>query len=72
MGDVFSRFLEEYSDFKKLLSQKRFKQWLEEYCKFYGYKYKEGNTPPIGRWFTVENEGQMWEDLKAEEGPKFA
>jgi hypothetical protein len=69
--DKYNEFLEEYADFKKWLSQKRFKQWLEEYCKFYGYKYQEGNTPPIGRWFTVENESQMWENYKNEEKPNI-
>jgi hypothetical protein len=69
--DKYNEFLEEYQDFKKWLSQKKFKQWLENYCTFYDYKYAEGNSTPIGRWFTIENESQMWEDLRNEEKPNF-
>jgi hypothetical protein len=69
--DKYNEFLEEYQDFKKWLSQKKFKQWLENYCTFYGYNYVEGNSTPIGRWFTIENESQMWEDLRNEEKPNF-
>lgn len=49
----FNNFIEEYQDFKKFLSQKRFKQWLETYAKFYDYKYLEGNTAGE-RWFEIE------------------
>lgn len=52
-GEYFRVFTEEYQDFKKWLSQKRFKQWLEAYAKFYDYKYIEGNTNG-NRWFEVE------------------
>lgn len=70
--DKYNEFLEEYPDFKKWLSQKKFKQWLEAYCLFYGYEYKEGNTPPLGRWFQIVDEKQMWEQIKSEEKPNFA
>ena len=53
--DFFNNFIEEYQDFKKWLSQKKFKQWLEEYAKFYGYKYLEGNSNGQ-RWFEIEND----------------
>lgn len=49
----YNIFIEEYQDYKKFLSQKRFKQWLEHYCNFYDYKYHEGNTNGE-RWFEVE------------------
>ena len=60
--EKYNELLEEYPDLKKWLSQKKFKQWLEEYCRFYGHEYKEGNHPGIGRYFEVFNEKQMWKD----------
>ena len=51
--DKYNELLEEYPDLKKWLSQKKFKQWLEEYCRFYEFQYKEGNHPGIGRFFEI-------------------
>jgi len=46
--------IEEYQDLKKWLTQKRFKNWLEEYCKFYDFEYKDGNSNGQ-RWFEISN-----------------
>lgn len=69
--EKYNEFLEEYPDFKKWLSQKKFKQWIEVYCSFYHYQYNEGNSSPIGRWFEVVDEKSMWEESKKEQ-PNFA
>jgi hypothetical protein len=52
----YESFINEYPDFKTYkLSQKRFKQWLEHYCKFYGFEYSEGNSNGQ-RWFEIKND----------------
>lgn len=61
-GEWYNRMLDEYPDLKRYVSQKRFKLWLEEYCRFYGYKYNEGNTAMIGRYFEIINESQKYEE----------
>lgn len=49
----YDKFINDYADFKKWLSQKRFKQWLEYYAKFANLDYTEGNT--MGdRWFRYD------------------
>lgn len=64
--EKYNEFLEEYPDFKKWLSQKKFKQWIEVYCTFYNYQYNEGNSSPIGRWFEVIDEKLIWENEREE------
>jgi hypothetical protein len=53
-SDMFEKFLNEYKDFKKWLSQKRFTIWLQKYSDFYGYKYIDGTSNGF-RWFTIES-----------------
>ena len=61
-GTYYESFINEYPDFKTYkLSQKRFKQWLEHYCKFYGHTYDEGNSNGQ-RWFEIKNEGAPIKD----------
>jgi len=43
-NEYYLRFMGEYQDFKKWLSQKRFTQWLDAYAKFYGVKATHGRT----------------------------
>ena len=51
----FDSFINEYPDFRTYkLSQKRFTQWIEQYCKFYGYEYLSGNSNGQ-RWFEIVN-----------------
>jgi hypothetical protein len=58
-GTAYTKFIEEYPDLKKWFTQKRFKMSLESYCSFYGYIYKEGNYPGIGRYFEIcKEDGQ--------------
>jgi hypothetical protein len=52
----YDSFINEYPDFKTYkLSQKRFTQWLDHYCKFYGYTYLTGNSNGQ-RWFEIKND----------------
>jgi hypothetical protein len=52
----YDSFINEYPDFKTYkLSQKRFTQWLDHYCKFYGHTYLTGNSNGQ-RWFEIKND----------------
>ena len=49
---VFMQFIEEYPDFKKWLTQRKFWQWVETYCKFKGYETTKGRSID-GRWIEI-------------------
>lgn len=51
-GTIFENFTNEYPDFKKFLSQKKFKKWLELYAAFNFANYTEGKSID-GRWFEI-------------------
>ena len=59
-GQTFEEFLNEYQDFKKWLSQKKFKKWLEEYAKFVQLEYNEGVSQG-GRWFSIDAKKEEYE-----------
>lgn len=42
--EYFTKFVNEYQDFKKFLSQKKFTQWLESFAKFYNLQSESGRT----------------------------
>lgn len=52
--ETFTKFTDEFSDFKKYLTNKKFRKWIELYCDFYKYKLTEGNTNGV-RWFTINS-----------------
>ena len=50
---IFNNFTEEYQDYKKWnLTNRSFKKWLNEFAKFNGYDYSEGNSNGE-RWFVI-------------------
>lgn len=53
-GSVFENFINEYPDYKKWLSQKKFKKWLEQYAEYKEMEYVEGNSIH-GRWFEIND-----------------
>jgi hypothetical protein len=55
---MYEKMIQEYSDLK-WVSQKRFKGWLEQYCKFYEFEYREGVDAMIGRYFEILNEQEI-------------
>lgn len=59
--EYFTKFCNEYQDFKKFLSQRKFTQWLESYAKYYGLKYVSGRTNAT-RWIDFEDPTQPKED----------
>jgi hypothetical protein len=58
----YDAFVNEYPDFRTYkLSQKRFTQWIEHYCKFYNYVYLTGNSNGQ-RWFEIVNKNVETEE----------
>ena len=58
----YESFVNEYPDFRTYkLSQKRFTQWMEHYCKFYGFEYLSGNSNGQ-RWFEIINKNYQKDD----------
>jgi hypothetical protein len=51
----FNKFTDDYQDFKKYLTQKKFNIWIQKYCNFKSFEYTEGNTNGE-RWFMIGNE----------------
>lgn len=59
-GEIYSNFINDYPDYrdgKYKLSQKRFKQYIEEFADYSGFKYIEGKDHN-GRWFEVYSDGE--------------
>jgi len=59
--EYFTKFCNEYQDFKKFLSQRKFTQWLESYAKYYNLKYISGRTNTT-RWIDFEDPTQPREN----------
>lgn len=55
---MWEKMIEEYSDLK-WVSQKRFKGWLEQYCKFYEFEYNDGVDASIGRYFEIKKNDEI-------------
>jgi len=52
-GEYFNNFITEYPDFKKNnLSQRKFLEWMDKYCKLKGFELLQGNTQGV-RWFEI-------------------
>jgi hypothetical protein len=49
---AYNTFLEDYKDFKKWLTQKKFTLWIKKYCDSKNKEYVEGNSNGQ-RWFTI-------------------
>lgn len=58
----YDSFVNEYPDYRTYkLSQKRFTQWIEQYCKFYKHEYLSGNSNGQ-RWFEIVNKTEQKEE----------
>jgi hypothetical protein len=69
-GKVFEDFINEYQDFKKWLSQKKFKKWLELYASFINAEYTEGVSQD-GRWFEIRTDIDLPFDNKEKDETPF-
>ena len=62
--EVFDQFIEEYIDFKKWLTRKKFNIWVKKYAEYANYTYEEGNTSG-NRWFMLKtDEEEQFENLE--------
>ena len=59
-GAMFDHFINEYGDFKKWLTQKKFTGWMETYGKRQGYKVTQGKSGSL-RWILFEGESEVIE-----------
>ena len=50
----FTKFTEEYPDFKKWLNQRTFTNWISKYCKFKDINFNQGNSNGL-QWFSISN-----------------
>lgn len=54
----FVKFTEEYQDFKKWLTRKKFNIWVQKYASFMNYIFEEGNSNG-SRWFMIKTSGSV-------------
>ena len=52
--EIFEAFIEEYIDFKKWLTRKKFNIWVKKYADYNDYIFEEGNTSG-NRWFILQS-----------------
>lgn len=60
----FDKFVEEYQDFKKWLTRKKFNIWVQKYCNFMKYEYLSGNSNGL-QWFMIKTK-EIEEDINDE------
>ena len=53
----YIEFVEDYQDFKKWLSRKRFAIWVQKYANFKGLTYNQGVSQG-GRWFELQDDNK--------------
>jgi hypothetical protein len=51
---IFDKFVEEYPDFKKWLTRKKFNLWVQKYCSFMGFEYISDTSNGM-QWFIIKN-----------------
>lgn len=58
----FNKFTDEYQDFRKWLTRKKFNIWIQKYCSFKNIEYQEGNTHGQ-RWFAMGEQTEEDNDI---------
>ena len=53
--NFYDQFVEDYQDYKKWLTQKKFNIWIQKYARFANFGYSDGNTNG-SRWFELTEE----------------
>ena len=64
--EKFEQFTNDYQDFKKWLTQKRFNMWVQNYSRFINAEFKKGNSNGQ-RWFLIQTEEEIEEDINEDE-----
>ena len=57
----FDKFIEEYPDFKKWLTRKKFNIWVQKFCSFMKYEYNADNTNGL-QWFMIKTDENLQQD----------
>ena len=57
----FDKFIEEYPDFKKWLTRKKFNIWVQKYCSFIKCDYLSENSNGL-QWFMIKNDDKELDD----------
>lgn len=57
----YNNFINEYKDFQKWLTRKKFNIWVQKYASFIDAKYFSDNTNG-SQWFEIENENKINEE----------
>lgn len=52
---IFDSFTNEYKDFQRFLTRKKFNIWVQKYCSFIGAEYQQGNSNGF-HWFEIQTE----------------
>jgi len=65
---TFTLFVNEYQDYKKYLSQKKFTIWVKKYANFKNLEYSDGNSNGQ-RWFKIENNNNLIQEQEDDECP---
>ena len=53
--NTFDQFVNDYQDYKKWLTQKRFNIWIKKYANYISAEYTEGHTNSL-RWFQINDD----------------
>jgi len=56
----FDKFIEEYPDFKRWLTRKKFNIWVQKFCSFMKYEYLSDNSNGL-QWFEIKSD-EVFED----------
>lgn len=54
----FDKFIEEYPDFKKWLTRKKFNIWVQKFCSFMKYEYMADNSNGL-QWFMIKTDENL-------------
>jgi hypothetical protein len=54
----FDKFIEEYPDFKKWLTRKKFNIWVQKFCSFMAYEYLSDNSNGL-QWFEIKSDDEQ-------------
>lgn len=54
-SQYFNAFVNEYKDFQKWLTRKKFNIWVQKYCNFINAEYLSGNSNGL-QWFTIKTD----------------
>jgi hypothetical protein len=57
---IFEKFTEEYPDFKKWLTRKKFNLWVQKFCTFNGFEYISDTSNGM-QWFIIKS-GEIKEE----------